>query len=440
VGVSTTINKIQTNMLNKKLCASVCLAILASNTAFAVSNLEFQSLKNRIIKLEKELDRKQTNFSQNKNSTRKIYGNEFNPSIGLVLNGKFRTFSKNESKLKGFAIAHEGERGSENFSLGESELNFSSNIDDKFYGSLTAAIVREDGEDKIELEESYVKTRPELGLPTGVEIKAGRALWNLGYLNEHHAHSDDFANRPLPYRAFLNKSFNDDGAQISYILPTDFYAEIGGATFKGGDFPFGNDDGTGSYSAYLRIGGDITDNQNFRLGASILSGEAKGAGRTNEENISFIGKTDLYIADLRYNFAPTGNAKDQEIILQGEYFFRDELGTYESVNDSTGRVDFDDNASGWYVQSVYKFNPKYRFGVRYGELNSPSTPTGLVGSHLDAKGFDAKSYTAMFDWTNSEFSRIRVQYDHEELEQNNHDNQFTLQYIMSIGAHSAHKY
>jgi hypothetical protein len=427
-------------MLSKKLCASALLAILASNSAFAVSNIEFQNLKNRILKLEKELDKKESKFASNKNSSRKIFGNEFNPSIGLILNGKYRTFSKNDSELKGFAIAHEGERGSENFSLGESELNFSSNIDDKFYGSLTAAIVREDGEDKIELEEAFVKTRPELGLPTGLEIKAGRAFWNLGYLNEHHSHSDDFANRPLAYRAFLNKSFNDDGAQISYILPTSFYGEIGGGTFRGDDFPFGNGDGTGSYSAYLRIGGDITDNQNFRLGASILSGETKGVGRVNEENISFIGKTDLYIADLRYNFAPTGNSKNQEITLQGEYFFRDELGTYESADENTNKVSFDDNSSGWYAQIIYKFNPNYRFGIRYAELNSPSTPEGLADSHLDADSFDPKTYTAMFDWTNSEFSRIRIQYDHEELERNNHDNQFTLQYIMSIGAHSAHKY
>ncbi|MDA7705607.1 hypothetical protein N8772_03945 [Rickettsiales bacterium] len=427
-------------MLNKKLCASALLAILASNCAFAVSNSEFQSLKNRILKLEKELDKKEAKFYEGKYSSRKIFGNEFNPSIGIVLNGKFRTFSKNESELKGFGIGHEGERGNENFSLGESELNFASNIDDKFFGSLTAAIVREGGEDKIELEESFIKTRPELGLPTGMEIKIGRSFWNLGYLNEHHAHTDDFSNRPLVYRAFMNRSFNDDGAQISYILPTSFYSEIGGGTFRGNDFPFGNGDGTGSYSAYLRIGGDITDNQNFRIGASILSGESKGSGRANEEGISFIGKSDLYIADLRYNFTPTGNAKQQEIILQGEYFFRDELGTYEAANDSTGRVVFDDNSSGWYVQSIYKFNPNYRIGVRYGELNSPSTPTGLAGSHLDADGFDAKTYTAMLDWTNSEFSRIRVQYDHEELERNNHDNQFTLQYIVSLGAHSAHKY
>ena len=42
----------------------------------------------------------------------------------------------------------------------------------------------------------------------GLNIKAGRAFWTLGYLNEHHAHADDFADRPLPYRAYLNKAFN----------------------------------------------------------------------------------------------------------------------------------------------------------------------------------------------------------------------------------------
>ena len=427
-------------MYNKKIGLCAILAVLASNSAFAVSNSEINSLKKRLLKLEKQIEKIENKLLNNEFTRRDILSNEFNPSIGLVLNGKYNTFSKRTSEMPGFGIGHEGERGSENFSLGESELNFSSNIDDKFFGSLTASIVREDGEDKIELEEAFVSTRPEFGLPTGMAIKAGRALWNLGYLNEHHAHTDDFANRPLPYRAFLNRAFNDDGAQISYILPTNFYAEIGGGSFRGDDFPFGNGDGVGSYSAYLRLGGDISQNQNFRIGASILSGEAKNAGRVNEENISFIGETDLYVADLRYNFSPTGNAKNQEITIQGEYFYRDETGKYESTEDATGKVNFDDNSSGWYVQTVYKFLPEFRIGARYSELNSPSTPVGLSGSHLDADSYDPKSYTAMIDWTNSEFSRVRLQYSHDELARNHHDNQFTLQYIMSLGAHTAHKY
>ena len=51
-------------------------------------------------------------------------------------------------------------------------------------------------------------------------------------MNEHHAHTDDFADCPLPYRAFLNKAYNDDGLEVSHVLPTDFYTEIGGGVFK----------------------------------------------------------------------------------------------------------------------------------------------------------------------------------------------------------------
>ena len=108
-------------------------------------------------------------------------------------------------------MGEEGERGSEGLALGESELNFSANVDDKFYGSMTAAIVREDGEDKVELEEAYMETLPGAGLPDGARAKAGRAFWTLGYLNEHHAHGDDFADRPLTNRVYLNAAFNDMG-------------------------------------------------------------------------------------------------------------------------------------------------------------------------------------------------------------------------------------
>ncbi|MFT4718311.1 MAG: hypothetical protein ACI9IL_000642 [Rickettsiales bacterium] len=442
-------------MTKIKTIAQIALATsLCGNPAFATANSEMQSLRNefnniknsyegRISDLENKLDKNNSTLD-NSNATRNIYDNKFNPSIGVILNGKYSAFSKKTSEIAGFGIGEEGERGKEGFSIGESELNFSSNIDDKFFGSLTAAIVNEDGSDIIELEEAFIRTSPEFGLPTGLEIKAGRAFWKLGYLNSNHAHTDDFADRPLPYRAFLNNGFNDDGAQISYILPTDIYAEIGGGTFRGDDFPFGGGDGTGSYSAYAAIGGDIGNNQNWRLGLSTLSGEAKTGRVTNENSATFVGDSDLYVVDLKYGFAPTGNAKNQELTLQGEYFYRSESGNYEETNEDgsalTGKVNFNDESSGWYLQTIYKFKPQWRVGLRYSELLTPNTPDGLIGSSLDSDNHDPKSYTAMIDWTNSEFSRIRLQYNHEELSKNHHDNQIMLQYVMSFGAHSAHKY
>lgn len=402
-----------------------------------------QAYEKRIESLEAQI--KQLSKSQAASKAREapasphadVKDNSFNPSVSAVLVGTATSFSRAASEIAGFGVGEEGERGSEGLSLGETELNFSANIDDKFYGSVTAAIVREEGEDKIELEEAYFETLPGTGLPDGLRLKAGRAFWTLGYLNEHHAHADDFADRPLPYRIFLNKSFNDDGAELSWVLPTETYVELGGGGFRGDDFPFGGSaSGLGGWSAFGRVGGDIGDDQSWRLGIYTLQGDVN-ARQTNENAITFVGQSNLYAMDLRYTWAPTGNAREQELILQAEYFHRFEDGEYNVGN---GLVSFDDDSNGWYAQAVYKFAPAWRVGARYSRMDAPDVPLGLVGSALDSGGHDPDAFAVMGDWTNSEFGRIRVQYNREELADNRSDNQFFLQYIMSIGAHGAHPY
>ncbi|CAN0569986.1 unnamed protein product, partial [Laminaria digitata] len=154
-------------------------------------------LEKKLKQLEAKQTKKSAEASTSSPSGRDIKDNSFNPSIGVILNGRASSFTRDSSEIAGFGVGEEGERGSEGLALDESELNFSANVDDKFYGSLTAAIVREDGSDKVELEEAYIETLPGAGLPDGARAKAGRAFWTFGYLNEHHAHSDDFADRPL---------------------------------------------------------------------------------------------------------------------------------------------------------------------------------------------------------------------------------------------------
>ena len=160
--------------------------------------------------------------------------------------------------------------------------------------------------------------------------------------------------------------------------------------------------------------------------------------------MTLIGDVDLYLADVRYTWAPTGNARQQEVIFQSEYFWRNEDGTYEEAvsggSTSTGDVGFDDSSSGWYAQAVYKFAPQWRVGLRTSQLHAAGVPAGLVGSALDSQGHDPKAYSVMLDWTNSEFSRVRLQYNREELAQGQDDDQVILQYIMSLGAHGSHKY
>ena len=391
-------------------------------------------LEKKIKALQAKQTQQSAKVSAPASTGRNIKDNSFNPSIGLVLNGKSASFSRRTApEIAGFGIGEEGERGSEGLSIDETELNFSANIDDKFYGSTTAAIVREDGEDKVELEEAYLQTLPGSGLPDGFRIKAGRAFWTIGYLNEQHAHADDFADRPLPYRVYLNKAYNDDGLEFSYVLPTDQYAEIGGGVFRGDDFPAGGTvSGMGGLSAYARTGGDIGDNQSWRVGAYTLRSDAVSRA-TEEGALTFVGNSYLYAADLRYTFAPTGNAKNQEIILQGEYFTRLEDGTYNNLA-------YDETTSGWYVQGVYKFAPALRIGARYSRMETADTPAGLAGTAVDAGEHNPETYSVMADWTNSEYGRIRFQYNIEDLTDGVTDRQFYIQYVMSLGAHGAHSY
>ncbi len=439
----------------------VAASILWSQSGFSAENTELTELKSEIAEMRKHYEdkiksleqklsslqskqeqlTKQTPVTQAANvpatNQRRIASNDFNPSIGAILQGKYNSFSKRQSEFAGFAVGEEGERSSEGFTLDETEINLAASIDDKFRGSSTIALVEEDGTE-VELEEAYIETT---GLPYGVSAKAGRFFAALGYLNEYHSHADDFADRPLPYRVFLDNQYNDDGIQTTWIAPFDLYTELGFGVFRGRDFPGGGegDSNIGAWSAFGRIGGDVGDNSAWRVGLSTLQVDDLERS-SNEDLLDFIGDNKIYIVDGRYIWAPTGNNRNKELILQAEYFHRDEDGTYDDLDVGTGPISYDEDQSGWYAQGVYKFHPQWRIGARYSELNAGDVPAGLIGSALDDENHDPYSLSLMADWTNSEFSRLRLQYNLEELADKNRDHQITLQYIMSMGAHAAHPF
>ena len=372
---------------------------------------------------------------------RKSYSNSFNPSIGLILNGRYATFSESDSEISGFAIGEEGERSREGFSVDESELTFAADIDNQFRGGATVALVREDGEDIVELEEAFFQNQAGSYLPQGLVLKAGRAFWTFGYLNEHHPHADDFADRPLPYRAFVNGSFNDDGVQLSYVLPTSLYSEVGGGVFRGDDFPLGGAEGSAfkAWSGFARIGGDLGETQDWRLGFAVLGGDAESRS-TDEDEVIFDGDSMLYNTEFRYTWAPTGNSHERELILQAEYLWRSDDGSYTLGAASEDQLNYDELSRGFYTQAVFKFRPQWRVGVRYSQMFAPAVSADFEGSILDSAGHDPRAYAVMVDWTNSEFSRFRLQLNREELSEGVDDNQLVLQYIMSLGAHAAHSY
>ncbi len=99
------------------------------------------------------------------------------------------------------------------------------------------------------------------------------------------------------------------------------------------------------------------------------------------------------------------------------------------------------------MQGAYQFMPRWRVGLRYEELDRGTVDIGLVtNGTLTAADFpllaenDPKRTTAMIDFSPSEFSRFRLQFARDEARFVESDNQVFLQYIMSLGAHGAHKF
>jgi hypothetical protein len=354
--------------------------------------------------------------------------NAFNPAISAVLQGSFNAYAEDPEAavIAGFALGEEAGPDSEGFSLGESELNLAANIDPLFYGSVTVALEDDAGETEVALEEAFIET---LALPYGVKAKAGRMFPAFGYLNEIHAHADAFVDRPLPYRAFLGAdNYRDDGMQLSVLMPTALYAELGGGWYRGIGFPAAGSasDGTGAQTAFARLGGDIGIAHSWRAGVSFLRGEA--VARETDELV-FDGTTHLYAADAKYTWGPGGN---HALTLQGEYVWRNEEGAWNEVP-------YDENASGWYAQAVYRLGQRWQAGYRYARMSPPDVPADLVATALDSAGHDPLAHSIVIQWSPSEFSSLRVQYTRDDSGPVA-DDVAVLRYTVSLGAHGAHPY
>jgi len=445
------------DFMNNKLAVAISLAILSNPVVSLAEDDDLTSLRQqidevkgeyeqRLFELEKRLEKARA--PQTSTST-----NAFNPAISVILDGRYAHFSNDPEnyELPGFQLGGEAGLGESGFSLGHSELALSANIDDKFYGSLTAAIHDHDGETKIELEEAYLET---LGLGGGFTIKAGRFFSGVGYLNEQHEHAWDFADAPLIYRGLFGNHLRDDGVQVNWIAPTDLYVKVGAELLRGDAFPAGGaaHDGVGAYSLFAKMGGDIGVSHSWQLGFSHWSADVEGRigehHHHDEEldiahNPSFTGDSYINAIDFVYKWAPNGNPKNRNFKFQLEYFDRKEDGTITMLgSDPLETSNYDGHQKGWYAQAVYQFMPQWRIGLRYDRLesdNKGSDDEVLAEAGLDDEGITPQRYSVMFDWSYSEFSRIRLQYNRDESF-GSPDDQILLQYTMSLGSHGAHPF
>lgn len=363
----------------------------------------------------------------------------FNPAIGVIFQGQAWNYQNRPETyfVQGFPLGGEAGPFDEGLAIGEAEINISASVDDKFTAWLTAPLVVEEGESKIEIEEAWLETT---ALPAGLSTRFGRFFSAIGYLNNKHAHSWDFADQPLPYQVFLGDQYLDDGVQARWIAPSDLYIEVGAEVFRGSRYPAAGalNSGYGSRSLFVNIGGDIGSDHSWLAGVSHLSADSteRASGDENEP-LLFTGDSDTTIAQFVWKWAPNGNWKQRNLVVQSELFWRSEGGNYVLPGDLP--QPYDNDQSGWYLQTVYQPIPRWRFGARIDAVSMDDTGPLFAASPLASPTDDPMRYSLMTDWSNSEFSRLRFQFTRDAAGPSD-ENQWGLQYILSIGAHGGHSF
>jgi hypothetical protein len=363
----------------------------------------------------------------------------FNPAIGVTFQGQAWAYDNDPEGyvIPGYPLGGEAGPAPEGLSLAETEITMSANVDDKFTAVLNVPIAIEDGEVAVEIEEAWVET---LGLPGGLAVRMGRFFSDIGYLNSRHFHAWDFADQPLVYQVFLGNQYLDDGLQFRWLAPTDFYLELGGEVLRGGRYPAAGAarSGIGARTLSAKTGGDIGFSHSWLLGLAWLGTEAVERTSGGEDApLLFTGDSDLLIADLVWKWAPNGNSRQRNFTFQAEYLWRQEDGAYAVADGTLGPWEVDQR--GWYAQAVYQPFPRWRFGARFDTLSGDDPGPDWWGTPLQPLGSDPSRYSLMVDWSNSEFSRLRIQYNYDSAAEQS-DNQVGLQYIFSIGAHGAHSF
>ena len=373
--------------------------------------------------------------------------NAFNPAMSLVLSGLYASTSVDPANynIAGFQLSKVSGAGpgSRGFNLTESELGFSANIDPWLRG---AANISLHSDDSVSVEEAYIQST---SLGNGVTAKAGRFLSGIGYLNSHHSHTWDFVDSPLAYQALLGTQYGDDGIQISWLPPTDQYIELGFELGRGKSFPGSNTGRNGASMSALTLhtGGDVGESHSWRAGVSLLGAQANDLlldnlnGSGTLVTSAFTGNTKVWIVDGVWKWAPNGNVKQTNFKLQGEYISSARSGqlSYDVTGANTGDG-YVANQSGWYLQGVYQFMPEWRVGLRTEQLDAGSPNYGINSAALLGTGYRPSKDSVMLDYNPSEFSRVRLQLSQDRARENQTDNQFFLQYQMSLGAHGAHGY
>lgn len=363
------------------------------------------------------------------------------PEIAFTLQAQYIDKDAGERHISGFLpVGHAHGCEPEKLCLDHSELGLAVNLSPTVRASTSLVYVDKD----IEVEELWLQ---KVGLGQGFSLKGGRFLSGIGYSNDRHPHEWDFIDASLATQVLSGAHLIHDGLQVKWLAPTDTFVELGG------EVAAKSDNSPKAWALFAHTGGDIGVSQSWRAGLSYLSAKPRDREGHMDDNTEveaetlFSGKARTWVADVVWKWAPDGNPKARNLKLQAEYFRRTEDGTLTCEDNSADGGACADNVgdlrteqSGWYAQAVYQFMPQWRVGARYDRLDSGTLDFDDTVLPIELEGYRPTRWSLMLDYSPSEMSRLRLQFNRDKSMHGSPDNQVSLQYVHSFGAHGAHKF
>jgi hypothetical protein len=436
---------------------AIALSLSFSVTARAQDQTEeIEELRQRVQELEDRLDQQPTTAEPGLPTTAAQptttsgapapTSNKFNPAVSLILNAKYRYFELDPNTYTVGGFIPPGGHGHG----GEEEGGHG---DPYWYGFVQAGVL--DG--GIDIEEAYIQNS---GYVPGLLVKAGRFFSGMGYINEQHPHAWDFVDAPLVQLAMNGINYGDDGFQLRYVAPTPLFLEFGLEAGRGANFPGSerNENGPNAWVGFVHLGGDVGFSNSYQIGASYRDTTADEREYDDEdslgnevENLFSDLKSKTYGVDFVWKWAPNGDPSMRNFKFQAEYYRRKEDGQleYDFEGEGAGPLDgpYSSEQDGWYAQGVWQFMPRWRVGVRYDRLDSGTLNYGPISDGTisredlqQLREHKPERASIMVDFSTSEFARFRLQYSQDKARFDETDQQVIFQYVVSLGAHGAHRF
>ncbi|KIH75929.1 hypothetical protein SAMN05660860_02747 [Geoalkalibacter ferrihydriticus] len=389
-------------------------------------------------------------------------GTAFNPAISVILDGKYYTDNRRgeAGEILEHAAGFDGHHGdhdhghgelSRGFNLDETEIVFSATVDNYFDAMLNLAV----DEDGIEVEEVFGVTRR---LPAGLTLKFGKFLSGIGYINQQHPHDWDFADQTLVYELmFGDHGINDIGLQLTWLPKLPVYTLFGVETLQGrnegiantidhGAADFGGlreRSGPRLFTGFVKVAPDLGFDHALQLGLFGGGARLHQEDHSDDDEREYL-EGDSWFAgvDAVYKYDAGRSYGHGNLTLQGEYIYRvkdlrvaaaddfDEIGDKEKFKQD-----------GFYVQAKYGFAPRWTAAAR---LDMVGLYNRIEKDARTDKFDDSRRYSANLTFNPTEFSRLRMQFNHGDIAQEGggreNYNQFFVQYQIALGVHGAHKF